>query len=88
MVNSEVMLIPLFSKRIAVIEEALTGVNSYVLTADEVSWRVEFFLFKRHSWVVSKDGDLGELHSGEVKREDILSVVYLANFFYIAGSIG
>jgi hypothetical protein len=81
-------MVPLFSERIAVIEEALTGVNCYVLTADEVSWPVEFFLFKRHSWVVSEDGDLGELHSGEVKREDVLSVVYLANFFHVTGSIG
>ena len=81
------MLVPFFSERIAVIEEALAGVNCYVLPADEVFWRVEFFLFKWHSWVVSKNWDLRKLHSGKIKRENILSIIHLSHLFYITGSI-
>jgi len=83
LVDSEFFLVPGLGVGIAVVDEAVTGVDSDVFAADEVFWAVEFFLFKGHSWVVSKDGDLRKLHSVNIQRECILSTVNHPNLLYI-----
>jgi len=73
--NTEFLLVPTFGEGIAVVDEAVSGVDTDFLATDEVLRFVEFFFFKRHSWVMSKDWDFGKLLSGKEKRENILSVV-------------
>ena len=70
-----------------VVDQAVSGVDANLFATDEVTRLIEFLFLERHPWVVSEDGNLGQLHSGEEEREDIFSIVDLPHLLDIAGAV-
>lgn len=86
LLKTHVGAVPVAGERIAVIDEALTGVEADIAATDEIGRREELFLLEGHAGVVGVNGDLGELAATEEDGEGVFSIV-LNDFFFDFNSI-
>lgn len=78
--NSHVVLVPLAGECVTIVDETLSSVDGYFLSTDKVSGGIELLFLEGHSWAVSKNGSLGELHLLQKHGEWVLTRVLLIDF--------
>ena len=85
--DSELSLIPLLCKVIAVENLAVTTVDLDGCAAADVFWHVVLFSTERHAWAVREDWVLGQLLSLQELREGSAATVLCVDLFNFDGVI-